>query len=103
MSIFRGYIMYIVEIGLLHHERPLLQVSFYRTDEELNDATIQKIIIGIYSIVPEIFKNQVLKRLIVAKKRKISSIQPISCWPTRSSTWKAKSSIEPPSRRSKQN
>ncbi|HME50853.1 MAG TPA: hypothetical protein VKM55_01425 [Candidatus Lokiarchaeia archaeon] len=59
--------MYIVEIGLLHHERPLLQVSFYRTDEELNDATIQKIIIGIYSIVPEIFKNQVLKRLIVAK------------------------------------
>lgn len=59
--------MYIVELGLLYREKPLLQVSFYRKDEELNDATIQKIILGIYRIVPEIFKDQVLKRLNVAK------------------------------------
>src|SRR5271157_2609328 len=59
--------MYIVEIGLLFQEKPLLQVSFYRKDEQLNDATLQTIILGMYSIVPEIFKGQVLKRLNVTK------------------------------------
>jgi hypothetical protein len=67
MSICRGHRMYIVQIGMLHQEKHLFQVSFYREDEDLNDAMIQKIILGIYTIVPEIFKNQVLKRLNVAK------------------------------------
>ena len=59
--------MYIVQIGMLYQEKHLFQVSFYRKDEDLNDAMIQKIILGIYTIIPEIFKNQVLNRLNVAK------------------------------------
>nr|MDO8111752.1 hypothetical protein [Candidatus Sigynarchaeota archaeon] len=59
--------MYIVEIGLLYREQPLVHVGFYRKNEELNDVTKEKIILGIYSIVPEIFKDHVLKRLNVAK------------------------------------
>ena len=67
MSIYQGCCMYIVQIGMLNQEKHLFQVSFYRKDEDLNDAMIQKIILGIYTIVPEIFKDQVLQRLNVAK------------------------------------
>ena len=59
--------MYIVQIGMLYQEKQLFHVSFYRKDEPLNDDLIQQIILGIYTIVPEIFKNQFLKRLNVAK------------------------------------
>jgi hypothetical protein len=61
--------VYVVEIGLLHRERPIVQVSFYRKneDKDLDNNTKDQIISGIYMIVPEIFKNHVLRRLNIAK------------------------------------
>ncbi len=59
--------MFVVEIGLLHREKSLVHVGFYRQDEALSDGTKDQIISGIYSIVPEIFRDHVLKRLNIAK------------------------------------
>ncbi len=59
--------MFVVEIGVLHHEKSLVHVGFYRRDEALNDISKDQIISGIYSIVPEIFKDHILKRVNIAK------------------------------------
>nr|MDO8119192.1 hypothetical protein [Candidatus Sigynarchaeota archaeon] len=59
--------MFVVEIGILHREKSLVHVGFYRRNEALSDATKDQIISGIYSIVPEIFRDHVLKRLNIAK------------------------------------
>ncbi|MEX2684513.1 MAG: hypothetical protein Q6373_023285 [Candidatus Sigynarchaeota archaeon] len=59
--------MFVVEIGILHREKSLVRVGFYRRDETLSDITRDQIIAGIYSIVPEIFRDHVLKRLNVEK------------------------------------
>jgi hypothetical protein len=59
--------MFVVEIGILHREKALVHVGFYRRDEALSDITKDQIISGIYSIVPEIFRDHVLKRLNIAK------------------------------------
>ncbi|MBN2152659.1 MAG: hypothetical protein JW839_14505 [Candidatus Lokiarchaeota archaeon] len=52
---------------MLHREKALVHVGFYRHDEALSDITKDQIISGIYSIVPEIFRDHVLKRLNIAK------------------------------------
>jgi hypothetical protein len=59
--------MFVVEIGILHREKALVHVGFYRRDEALSDITKDQIISGIYSIVPEIFRDHVLKRLNISK------------------------------------
>jgi hypothetical protein len=59
--------MFVVEIGILHREKALVHVGFYRRDEALSDITKDQIISGVYSIVPEIFRDHVLKRLNIAK------------------------------------
>ncbi|NMC04188.1 MAG: hypothetical protein GYA24_03205 [Candidatus Lokiarchaeota archaeon] len=59
--------MFVVEIGILHREKSLVHVSFYRHDEALSAITKDQIISGIYSIVPEIFRDHVLKQLTIAK------------------------------------
>ncbi len=59
--------MFVVEIGILHREKALVHVGFYRRDEALSDITKDQIISGIYSLIPEIFRDHVLKRLNILK------------------------------------
>lgn len=52
-----------MEIGILFKEKPLIDVGFYRKNEALTENTKKKIFIGIYSMISEIFKNQVLRKV----------------------------------------
>jgi hypothetical protein len=59
--------MYIVEIGLLNREYPLVCTGFYRKDENLTEGTKKEIFVAIYAIISELFKNHVLKQLTLGQ------------------------------------
>jgi hypothetical protein len=59
--------MYIVEIGLLHRENPLICTGFYRKGENLTEGTKKEIFVAIYAIISELFKNHVLKQLSIGQ------------------------------------
>ena len=61
------FMVYIVEIGLLNRENPLVCAGFYRKDESLTEGTKKEIFVGVYAIISELFKNHVLKQLTMGQ------------------------------------
>jgi hypothetical protein len=56
--------MYIVEIGILYNQAPLVNVGFYRKNEMLSDKMKNQIFLAIFNMFSEIFRDN-LKKLIM--------------------------------------
>ncbi|MFX0100786.1 MAG: hypothetical protein ACFFCS_14515 [Candidatus Hodarchaeota archaeon] len=53
--------MYIVEIGILYNQAPLVNVGFYRKNEVLSDRIKNQIFLAIFNMFSEIFRDNLRK------------------------------------------